>query len=320
MRSLMSMGELLVDFISCEKGCSLSKVKTFQKEAGGAPANVAAAFAKLGGKAYFLGKVGDDEFGRFLHEKLTSANVDTQYLFHTETAKTALAFVSLKEDGDRDFDFYRNPSADMLLSPEELQADWFQNIGALHFCSVDLVECPTKYAHIKAVEYAKAQGAYISFDPNLRFPLWRDESELKKTVKQFLPYADIIKVSDEEIEFICDTKNIKKAADLLLKTAKLVVITKGAGGAEMFTKNESSVFNGFSVNAVDTTGAGDCFCGALLFAVLSNNLSLCRIKKEDMDKLLLFSCAASAISVTRKGGIASMPKLSEVENIIKETC
>ena len=171
----------------------LKNVVGFKKEAGGAPANVACAVTKLGGSSAFIGKLGMDAFGDFLVDTLNEVGVDTQHVLRTTEANTALAFVSLKADGDRDFSFYRNPSADMLLTEDEIDGDWFAKRDILHYCSVDLIEAPVKYAHLKAIHAMKAAGGLISFDPNVRLPLWANHEQCRQTILQFIPLSHLVK-------------------------------------------------------------------------------------------------------------------------------
>lgn len=200
MSTIYCIGEALIDFIPLEKGKALKDVEAFMKAPGGAPANVAAAVAKFGGSSALITKLGYDSFGDFLVEKLEEAGVNTDKILRTEEANTGLAFVSLREDGERDFSFYRKPSADLLLTEEEIEESWFESNDILHFCSVDLVESPMKRAHLKAIRAAKERGTIISFDPNVRLPLWDSPEECRSTIQKFIPLADIIKVSHEELE------------------------------------------------------------------------------------------------------------------------
>ena len=218
--TLFAIGEALIDFIPSETGCDFSGVKSFSPKIGGAPANVLGAFAKLGGKTQLITQLGDDPFGDKIVKELAGFNIGLDNVLFTDKAKTALAFVSLANDGNRTFSFYRNPSADMLYNAENIKKEMFEDCYALHFCSVSLGNFPMKEAHKKAIELAKTQGAVISFDPNIRFPLWNDKQKLKEAIDEFMPAADIIKISDEEIEFITGTNDIKKGSEMLLKNAE----------------------------------------------------------------------------------------------------
>ena len=188
-------------------------------------------------------------------QALKEANVNTDYVLRTDKANTGLAFVSLKEDGNRDFSFYRNPSADMLLEENEVKKEWFKDCHSLHFCSVDLIECPMKYAHKKAIEFALENKSIISFDPNVRLPLWDSEESCRDAILEFLHLAHIVKISDEELEFITGYDTMDKAKEVLFKgNVKLVLFTKGKDGAEAHTKDKTVKIHGSVVDVVDTTG------------------------------------------------------------------
>ena len=191
--TLFSIGEALIDMIPSKVGCSFDEVSSFSPRTGGAPANVCAAFARLGGKSAFLSQLGDDPFGHKIARELEACGIDLSHLAFTDKANTALAFVSLEEDGSRTFSFYRKPSADLLYSPEQIDPAWFADAFALHYCSVSLVDSPMRYAHLAAIAAAREAGAIVSFDPNLRFPLWPDRDMLRGTVLQFLPLSNILK-------------------------------------------------------------------------------------------------------------------------------
>ena len=224
--TLFSIGEALIDMIPSRVGCSFDEVPSFSPRTGGAPANVCAAFARLGGKSAFLSQLGDDPFGHKIARELEACGIDLSHLAFTDKANTALAFVSLEEDGSRTFSFYRKPSADLLYSPEQIDPAWFADAFALHYCSVSLVDSPMRYAHLAAISAAREAGSIVSFDPNLRFPLWPDRDMLRGTVLQFLPLSNILKISDEELEFLTGTADIESALpQLLVGDVQLVVYT-----------------------------------------------------------------------------------------------
>ncbi len=312
MRSLIAIGEALIDFIPKEKGVTLSQVNYFERHLGGAPTNVATAYAMLGGESKVLTKLGLDAFGDYIISSLKSKKVDTSLILRTDKANTSLAFVSLDQNGDRDFAFYRKPGSDMLIDKEELKEEYFCN-NILHFCSVDLVECPTKYAHKAAIEYTKKSSGIVSFDPNLRFPLWDSKIELKNTVLEFVSFADIIKVSGDEVEFLTDNSDIIRGAKILLnKGAKLLLLTLGADGAMAMTKDFLVKFSGYKVDkVVDTTGAGDIFIGSFLYYFEKNALDINNLKEDMLKKALQFACKASALSVAVKGANFDSKKLLE---------
>lgn len=322
MKKVITIGEALIDFIPNQKGCGLKEVVGFERVAGGAPANVAAVVAKLGGKANFISQLGQDAFGDYIIDVLKEANVNTDYVLRSNKANTGLAFVSLKEDGNRDFSFYRNPSADMLLDKGEINKAWFNNCHSLHFCSVDLIECPMKEAHKKAIEYALESGSIISFDPNVRLPLWDSEDACREAILEFLPLAHIVKISDEELEFITGFDNIEEAKNVLFKgNVKMVLFTKGKDGAELYTKDKIVKIQGNIVEAIDTTGAGDSFIGAFLFKLLENNVELNNIEELDnevMKEYLLFANHYAAYSTTKKGAISSYATLEEINRYMNK--
>ncbi len=198
------------------------------------------AYARLGGKTRLMTQLGDDPFGDKILKEMQGFGIDTTYVARTEQANTALAFVSLAKDGNRTFSFYRNPSADMLYTPEQLEESCFEDLFALHFCSVSLGDFPMKEAHRAAIAKAREKGAVISFDPNLRFPLWPDREALKDTVLEFLPLADVLKVSDEEIAFLTGETDIQAALPkLFVGQVKLILFTCGKEGACAYTKQAS---------------------------------------------------------------------------------
>ncbi len=318
-RRLFSIGEALIDFIPQSKGLPLKAVQGFKKKAGGAPANVCAAAARQGVSAKFIGKVGQDAFGDFLVETMNAAGIDTRYVFRTDKANTTLAFVSLKADGERDFSFYRNPGADMLLEADEIDLDWFVAGDFLHFGTVDLIEAPVRYAHIKAIDYVKKKAGTIIFDPNLRMALWPDKPALKATVWTFMPLADILKVSDEELNFIFDTEDVASAAEKAFETGVSVFLyTMGKGGSRLITPNLDVSSPAFMIEAVDTTGAGDAFMGAFAAKLILDDLEYTSLTSQMADSLLRHANACGAIVAGREGAIESMPSLSEMAEFMKK--
>lgn len=322
MKKVMSIGEALIDFIPNQKGCELKAVSGFERVAGGAPANVSAVVAKLGGKSNFISKLGRDAFGDHIIDVLKNVNVNTDYVLRTDKANTGLAFVSLKEDGNREFSFYRNPSADMLLEENEVKKGWFEDCYCLHFCSLGLIESPMKAAHKKAIEYALEGGSIISFDPNVRLPLWDSEESCRNSILEFLPSAHIVKISDEELEFITGYDTMEKAKEILFTgNVKMVLFTKGKDGAEAHTKDRIIKIPGNVVDAVDTTGAGDSFIGSFLFKLYQDNIDLNKldsIADETVKEYLSFSNYYAAYSTTKKGAIGSYATLDEITKYMNE--
>lgn len=319
-KSLIAIGEALIDFIPQQTGCDFEAVKGFEPKTGGAPANVCGAFAKLGGNAKIITQLGDDLFGTKIAHELAESGIDTSYISFTDKANTALAFVSLNSDGGRSFSFYRKPSADMLFSAEQVKEDWFKNdLSALHFCSVSLGDFPMREAHKKAIEFAEKNNALISFDPNLRFQLWDDKENLKSALKEFIPMADILKVSDEEIEFITGETDIEKALPVLMcGNVKLVVYTCGKSGAYAFTKHTKAFAESAKVKAKDTTGAGDGFIGSFLWKLCdigAEKQKLENLSESQLEECLKFSNTFCGISVQKAGAIASYPDIEEMKKI-----
>ncbi|WP_054027070.1 carbohydrate kinase family protein [Bacillus sp. FJAT-28004] len=316
MSKLYTIGEALIDFIPDTRGVELKNVVGFTKEAGGAPANVACAVAKLGGSSAFIGKLGKDAFGDFLLETMKESGVDTQHVLQTDEANTALAFVSLKADGDRDFSFYRNPSADMLLSEEEISEEWFSKGDILHYCSVDLIEAPVKYAHLKAISAMKAAGGLISFDPNVRLPLWVDHEQCRQTILEFIPLSHLVKISSDELAFVTGIEDEREAiSSLFVGDVQAVVYTKGADGAAWYTSSYKASTPGQKVAVMDTTGAGDAFIGALLYQLQRIEGALSEIDAEKAKRMISFANAAAALTTTRAGAISSLPVLQELPPI-----
>lgn len=322
MKKVIAIGEALIDFIPHEKGRALNNVENFLRVPGGAPLNVAAAVAKLGGKSQMLTKLGQDGFGDAILNEVKPLGVDVSRISRTKEANTALAFVSLREDGERDFSFYRNPSADMLLSAEEICSEDFNERDILHFCSVSLIDAPIKEAHRRAIEIAKEKGCLISFDPNVRLPLWKQPEDCRKAILEFLPLSNIVKISDEELEFITGIKDEKEALDSLLTgDVKVIIYTKGTNGAEFITKERVIFSPSFKVSAQDTTGAGDSFIGSLLYQVSEGEYSLeelVTLSEEKVQEILTFSNATAALTVCKKGAIGALPLKEEVLAKISE--
>lgn len=316
-KKIIAIGEALIDFIPDKTGCAFSDVTAFSPKVGGAPANVCGAFSRLGGRSMMITQLGNDPFGKKIADELAAYGIDTSAIRFTDEANTSLAFVSLEKDGNRTFSFYRKPSADMLLSPEQIEEKWFDDAYALHFCSVSLGDFPMKDAHIRAIEIAKNKGMLISFDPNLRFPLWNDREKLRSRVNKFIPMCDILKISDEESEFITGETNIDKAVPKLLdKGVKLIVYTCGKNGAYAYTRNAEAYSSSICVKAVDTTGAGDGFIGSFLWKLQSNGINvdnISSIEENVLKECLEFSNKFCYVSVQSEGAIASYPTIDQLK-------
>lgn len=316
MKHLVSIGELLIDFIPLEKGSKLIDVSVFTKYPGGAPANVAVAGAKSGIKSYFLGQVGKDSFGDFLVDSLKGYGVDCSHLKQSSLANTALAFVTLSDTGERDFIFYRDPSADQLYGPHQVPKSILKDC-VLHFCSVSLSEYPIKDAHSVAIDLARKAGSFISFDPNLRLSLWPNHKAYKEVIHEFLSLADLVKVSSDELEFITGKKEESKAIQsLFVGNVQYVILTQGALGSTFFSKAGLSFhMPGFKVDVKDTTGAGDAFIGAFLSEMIKKDLVF---SEENVSNALRVANAKAALTTTQFGGMSAIPTESEFEALFND--
>lgn len=320
-KKLIAIGEALIDFIPRERGCAFGEVTAFSPKLGGAPANVCGAFARLGGRAALLSQLGDDPFGDKILRELCECGIDISHISRTKKANTALAFVSLAPDGNRTFSFYRNPSADMLLEPEQIDPAWFENCAILHFCSVSLVDSPMRQSHKKALDLAHERGCICSFDPNLRFELWDSPEALYRTVWEFLPEADVLKISAEELAFLTKTKSIEEGLSKLFQgRVQLILYTCGKDGAYVYTRSQHVHQTAKAVPVADTTGAGDGFAGSFLWRLQqagAKKEKLAQLDEEALRDCLKFACAFCDLSVQKFGAIASYPGLFETEKLME---
>lgn len=316
MFDIIALGELLIDFTA--HGFSENGSYLFEQNPGGAPANVLVSLSKLGKSTALLGMVGTDQFGSFLKNVLNENNVNTQGLKFSETVNTTLAFVHLKEDGDRVFSFYRNPGADMMLTIEDLNFKMIKSSKIFHFGSLSLTNEPSRSATLAAVTYAKENGLIISYDPNLRPLLWSSLDTAKQQIISCLKYADILKISEEEFYFITEIKNLDIGTDLLYNQGiSIILITLGEEGCYYRYKGGSGRVKGYKVNSIDTTGAGDGFLGGVLFNFC--NMTLAEIKdidKESFEAIIKMGNAVGALVTTKKGAIPSMPILAEINDLL----
>ncbi|KAL9239138.1 hypothetical protein vseg_013487 [Gypsophila vaccaria] len=315
---IVSFGEMLIDFVPDEAGVSLAESRGFVKAPGGAPANVACAITKLGGASAFMGKVGEDEFGKMLVDILEKNGVNTKGVSYDKEARTALAFVTLKKNGEREFMFYRNPSADMLLKESDLNLDLIKQAKIFHYGSISLINEPCRSAHLVAMGLAKDAGAILSYDPNVRLPLWPCAQDARDGIMSIWNHADIIKVSDEEVEFLTqeDPHNEEVVMKLWHDNLKLLLVTDGEKGCRYFSKNFKGSIKGFSVDTVDTTGAGDAFVGSFLYS-LAKDPSLLEDEKKVKEALTL-SNACGALATTQKGAIPALPTLSQALDLVNK--
>lgn len=312
MFDVTALGEVLIDFTPC--GVLEAGMALFEQNPGGAPANVLAAVSNLGLKPAFIGKVGDDMHGALLKETLDKINVDTTGLVIDPDFFTTLAFVSLK-NGERSFSFARKPGADTQLKKEEVKLDVVKNSKIFHCGSLSLTDEPARSATFYAVEEAKKAGAVISYDPNYRPLLWKSEEDAIEKMRSMVPYADIMKISDEETELLSGKADPKEAAEVLLSQGvSCVVVTLGADGALLKTKNIEVQVKGKPRNVVDTTGAGDSFWGGLLSRLALYNVKPADLTKEQAEEYLTFANAVAGLCVEKRGAIPAMPTLEQVMN------
>ena len=317
---LLAIGEALIDFAPVQTGVPLKDVLEFKRRAISESANVCGAFSKLGGRSGMITQLGADGFGDCIVEELEHFGIDTSMILRTGEANTALAFVSLGNDGSRDFSFYRNPSADMLFPAEALKKDWFNEAFALHFCSVALVPSPMRGAHDRAIQLAAKAQAIISFDPNVRLPLWADHEALRETIRSYIPKAHIVKISDEELEFITGKDDIYQAAEVLFTgNVELIIYTMGSSGAICLTKSTAARAAARSVQAVDTTGAGDGFIGAFLYQLCRDGIGasgLSALTRSQLENYIAYANVFCEYSVFGNGAIASYPTSGQLEDYI----
>ncbi|XP_072973172.1 fructokinase-2-like [Typha angustifolia] len=313
---VVSFGEMLIDFVPDVAGVSLAESTGFLKAPGGAPANVAVAIAKLGGKSAFVGKFGDDEFGHMLVDILKKNGVDDEGVLFDPHARTALAFVTLKSNGEREFMFYRNPSADMLLTEAELNLGLIRRAKIFHYGSISLISEPCRSSHLAAMRAAKEAGILCSYDPNVRLPLWPSDEAARTGILSIWKEADFIKVSDDEVAFLTqgDPQNEENVLSLWYEGLKLLIVTDGEKGCRYFTKDFRGKVSGFAVKTIDTTGAGDAFVGALLVSIAKNN-SIFQ-DEEKLREALTFANACGAICTTQKGAIPALPTMSTALELV----
>lgn len=312
-----ALGELLIDFTytgTSDQGNSL-----LEANPGGAPCNVLAMLNQCGRTTNFIGKVGKDQFGDLLRDTLADLKIGMNGLCFDEEVNTTLAFVKTFENGDRDFAFYRNPGADMMLTETQVEEEQVKNSHIFHFGTLSMTAEGVCRATEKAVNAAKEAGVLISFDPNLRIPLWKDLQTAKEKMEYGLSQADVCKISEEEVEFLTGEKEIEKGAQILRDRfpVKLLLVTAGAKGSYAFYKDMIVYQPSFKLGGtIETTGAGDTFCGSILHNLLERNID--ELTEDDLKQMLIFANAAAYLVTTKKGAIRSMPTIDEVWKMIEE--
>lgn len=313
---VIALGELLIDFTM--NGQSEQGNNMFEACPGGAPCNVLALLNKMGKKTAFIGKVGKDQFGALLRDTITEAGIDASNLMIDENVNTTLAFVHTFPDGDREFSFYRNPGADMMLTADEVNPEVVKDTKVFHFGTLSMTHEGVREATKKAVETAKANGCLVSFDPNLRPPLWSSLDLAKEQMEYGFGKCDILKISDNEIQFVSGKEDYDEGIAYLQETYNipLILLTMGKDGSRAYYKGMRVERPGFSVKAIETTGAGDTFCGSSLNYLVEHDFE--NLTEEQLGEMLTFANAAAALVTTKKGAIKAMPVKEEVLELIQK--
>lgn len=312
---VIALGELLIDFT--QNGLSEQGNGLFEANPGGAPCNVLSMLNNLGKKTAFIGKVGKDQFGLTLKRSLEELGIGTENLMLDDNVHTTLALVHTFEDGDRDFSFYRNPGADMMLRPDELNEDLIRDTRLFHFGTLSMTHEGVRAATVKAVTTAKEAGALISFDPNLREPLWDSLDHAKKEIRWGLGQCDILKISDNEIQWLTGEEDFTKGVAAIRREfpIPLILVSMGRDGSRAYYGDgyvEAKPF--LQEHTIETTGAGDTFCACILNYVLEHGLQA--LTKDQLLEMLTFANAAASIITTKKGALRVMPTRAEVEDFL----
>lgn len=312
---VVALGEMLIDFT--ENGLSDQGHPLLEANPGGAPCNVLAMLTRLGKKTTFIGKVGKDQFGNQLKEAVEEVGIDTSNLMMDDEVHTTLAFVHTYPDGDRDFSFYRNPGADMMLRKEDINADTIKASKVFHYGTLSSTHEGVREATRYAIDLAEKEGLLLSFDPNLRPPLWKSLEDAKREIAYGLGHCHLLKISDNEIEFMTGTNDYDKAVEILRETyhIPLILVTLGKEGSRAYYKDlivECPPF--LQENTIETTGAGDTFCASAINYVLEHGLD--DLTADNLKELLTFANAGASLITTRKGALSVMPTKEEVEAFI----
>ncbi len=306
-----ALGELLIDFT--QNGVSGQGNPLFEANPGGAPCNVLAMLTKLGHKTAFIGKVGNDFFGTQLKEALDEVGICSDYLCRDNEVHTTLAMVHTLPGGDRDFSFYRNPGADMMLTEDEIPEDLLKNTRIFHFGTLSMTHEGVREATKKAIAIAKEAGVLLSFDPNLRFPLWRSEAEAREQVLYGLGYCDVLKISDNEIQWLTGEEDYSKGVEWIKERydISLILVSMGKEGSRAYYQGKMvDVAPILRENTIETTGAGDTFCGCVLHYLLEHDIK--SLTEDDLREMLRFANCAASLITTRKGALRVMPSKEEV--------
>ncbi|WP_218061020.1 PfkB family carbohydrate kinase [Bacillus sp. FJAT-26390] len=311
---VVALGELLIDFTP--DGISEQGQPLFERNPGGAPANVLAALAKLGCSTAFIGAVGNDAFGHYLGSVLAQSGILVEGLKYSAEANTTLAFVHLDASGDRSFSFYRNPGADHMLRAEDVNREQIDAAKIFHYGSISMTHEPSRTATLETAAYARSQGLLLSYDPNLRLSLWDNEALAKERILEGLKLADVVKLSEEELLFLTGTSDLEAGTKLLCEqfpSLSMLLVTLGASGSYCRAGMVTAAHAGYRVEVIDTTGAGDAFLAGILYGLLTRQADgQQEWTQERLNALLAFANAMGALAATGKGAIPSMPSLEAI--------
>ena len=309
-QGIISLGEALIDFIPLDEQSA-----TYQKSPGGAPANVAVGLARLGARSTFLGKVGKDLLGEFLKETLIVYGVRPSQLLMTSDVRTGVVFVTNGKEGERSFDFYIDPSADRFLEVDDIDEGDLITHKILHFGSISMISSPAKEATQHAVKVAKENGLIISYDPNIRLGLWDSEKHALETIKDILNEVDVLKISDEELQFITGEKEVEAGVSNLRNAYNipLMIITMGSEGSYVYVGGARQYVPAMKVQAVDTTGAGDAFVSGILYSINDFKGNIESLSLEEAARMARFASVSGALAASSKGAMTALPSLEEVK-------
>ncbi len=313
---VIALGELLIDFTM--NGLSGQGNQLFEANPGGAPCNVLSMLSKLGRSTSFIGKVGNDQFGKLLRGTIEDVGIDSTYLLDDPDIPTTLAFVHTLPDGDRDFSFYRKPGADMMLKPSEIKEEMLEGAKIFHFGTLSMTAPEVREATLKAVDIARSNGMIISLDPNLRPPLWDSMENAREQMLKAISLCDVLKISDNEVQFVSGKDDYDEGIRFIQEkfNTKLICLTLGKDGSRAYYKDLRVEVPGFKQeNIVDTTGAGDTFCGCVLDFICSNGLE--DLDEEKLRNMLTFANAAASLVTTKRGAIKSMPERTEIQRLME---
>lgn len=317
MYDFISIGEMLIDFTPVHSKEASGII--FEQNPGGAPANVACALSKLGRRTSFIGKVGNDQFGKFCKNALEACNVDASNLVLSDKHATTLAFVHLSSSGNRDFSFYRKNLADVNLEMSDILPDLLKQTKIFHFGSVSMTDEPSRTTTLECVRLAKESGAVISYDPNLRPSLWDSPITAKEIITNALPLADILKVSEEELEFLFGERDCEKAAYMVLDKFNIpfVLVSRAQYGCLAVVNSRTYSAQAYDVATIDTTGAGDCFFAGILHNLLDFGVEIRNLQDEQINYMLEYANAIGSLATTKKGAIPAIPSHEEIVRCMK---